>query len=212
MASYIKGDAVANATSYELAEKLSSGGYNKLAENSEINFNVSGLGLSVGDHTLVVKAKATGYEDSDYSNEIKYTVNEDGGSETTVDVTCVTEESHGEYNLATSSPGYIDSTNQYYSSSLYAPAGLYLTLPGGAKTIEMYYANNSANLTLAGLRANFFDASKTFISSVSGVSNSTAESGDPSYVADVPPNAAYMSYQVNKAYVSMHKVLVHCEV
>lgn len=73
MASYIKGDAVANATSYELAEKLSSGGYNKLAENSEINFNVSGLGLSVGDHTLVVKAKATGYEDSDYSNEVKYT-------------------------------------------------------------------------------------------------------------------------------------------
>lgn len=73
MASYIKGDAVANATSYELAEKLSSGEYNKLAENSEINFNVSGLGLSVGDHTLAVKARATGYEDSDYSNEVKYT-------------------------------------------------------------------------------------------------------------------------------------------
>lgn len=73
MASYIKGDAVANATSYELAEKLSSGEYTKLAENSEINFNVSDLGLSVGDHTLVVKAKATGYEDSDYSNEVKYT-------------------------------------------------------------------------------------------------------------------------------------------
>lgn len=73
MASYIKGDAVANATSYELAEKTASG-YNKLAENSEINFNVSSLGLSVGAHTLVVKAKATGYEDSDYSNEVVYTV------------------------------------------------------------------------------------------------------------------------------------------
>lgn len=72
MASYIKGDAVANATSYELAEKTASG-YNKLAENSEINFNVSSLGLSVGAHTLVVKAKATGYEDSDYSNEVTYT-------------------------------------------------------------------------------------------------------------------------------------------
>lgn len=73
MATYVKGDAVPNATSYELAEKSSVGEYTKLAENSEINFNVSALGLSVGDHALVVKAKATGYEDSDYSNEVKYT-------------------------------------------------------------------------------------------------------------------------------------------
>lgn len=73
MASYIKGDAVANATSYELAEKTGSG-YTTLAENSEIDFEVSALELATGDHTLVVKAKAEGFEDSDYSNEVVYTV------------------------------------------------------------------------------------------------------------------------------------------
>lgn len=47
--------------------------YAYLAENSEINFEVSALGLETGDHTLVVKAVAEGYEDSDWSNEIVYT-------------------------------------------------------------------------------------------------------------------------------------------
>lgn len=47
--------------------------YVSLATGSEINFDVSALGLAAGDHTLVVKAKADGYEDSDYSNEVVYT-------------------------------------------------------------------------------------------------------------------------------------------
>lgn len=69
---FVKGDAVENATSYELFEKVGSA-YNSLATANSINFNVSALGLSVGNHTLVVKAKADGYEDSDYSNEVVYT-------------------------------------------------------------------------------------------------------------------------------------------
>lgn len=71
MPTYIKGEKVANATSYELHEKVG-GSYNKLAEKNEINFEVSALGLAAGDHALVVKAKADGYEDSDYSNEVVY--------------------------------------------------------------------------------------------------------------------------------------------
>lgn len=80
MASYVKGNAVDNATSYELAEKTSSG-YTKLAEDTEINFDLSTLSLTTGDHTLVVKAKASGYTDSDWSNEVTYT---NGGGTTTV--------------------------------------------------------------------------------------------------------------------------------
>lgn len=72
MKSYIKGDAVENATSYELLEKHD-GNYNLLATANEINFEVSVLGLAEGNHILVVKAKADGYEDSDYSNEVVYT-------------------------------------------------------------------------------------------------------------------------------------------
>lgn len=47
--------------------------YEVRATKNEINFEVSALGLSAGNHTLVVKAKADGYEDSDYSNELVYT-------------------------------------------------------------------------------------------------------------------------------------------
>lgn len=73
MATYVIGNAVANATSYELFEK-GDGSYNSLATASEINFEVSALGLEEGDHILVVKAMADGYSDSAYSNEVTYTV------------------------------------------------------------------------------------------------------------------------------------------
>jgi hypothetical protein len=81
MATYVKGNAVANATSYELLEKTD-GTYTSLAEASEINFEVSALNLASGDHTLVVKAKANGYVDSDYSNEVVYSVAGESGGDT----------------------------------------------------------------------------------------------------------------------------------
>lgn len=52
---------------------ISETGYEKKATASEINFEVSALGLTAGEHTFVVKAKANGYEDSDYSNEVVFT-------------------------------------------------------------------------------------------------------------------------------------------
>lgn len=75
MATFVKGDAVADATNYELLEKTAEGAYTSLAEKNEINFEVSALGLAAGNHTLVVRAKAEGYENSDYSNEVIYLVN-----------------------------------------------------------------------------------------------------------------------------------------
>lgn len=51
--------------------------YHSLATKSEINFELTALGLGAGTHTLVVKAKADGYLDSDYSNEVMYTVEEE---------------------------------------------------------------------------------------------------------------------------------------
>lgn len=71
MATFVKGDAVPNATSYELFENVD-GTYTSLATASEINFEVSAMGLAEGLHYLVVKAKAEGYSDSDYSNEVVY--------------------------------------------------------------------------------------------------------------------------------------------
>lgn len=47
--------------------------YNKLSEKTTIDFEVSAMGLETGAHTLVVKATANGYDDSDYSNEVTYT-------------------------------------------------------------------------------------------------------------------------------------------
>ena len=42
--------------------------------NGTLNFDLSTLNLATGAHMLVVKAKADGYEDSDYSNTVTYTV------------------------------------------------------------------------------------------------------------------------------------------
>lgn len=71
MAKYIKGNPVANATSYELYKKVN-GVYTLLNTNSEINFNLDALDLAPAQYTLAVKAKADGYEASDYSNEVTY--------------------------------------------------------------------------------------------------------------------------------------------
>lgn len=79
MATYVKGDSVANATSYELAEKSGSD-YKTLTTGSEIDFDLSALSFTEGSHTLVVKAKASGYADSAWSNEVTYTVSADGDS------------------------------------------------------------------------------------------------------------------------------------
>lgn len=73
MANYIKGGAIANATSYELHEKVGSN-YNLLDTKNEINFNLDELSFEAGDHVLVVKARADGYKDSDFSNEVVYTL------------------------------------------------------------------------------------------------------------------------------------------
>ena len=74
MSTYVKGSAVANATRYDLLEKVGENQYNLLVgDAAEINFEVSALGLSEGDHVLVVVAQADGYADSDYSNEVVYT-------------------------------------------------------------------------------------------------------------------------------------------
>lgn len=75
MAAYVRGNMVTNATSYELLE-LTDGVYTSVASANEINFEVSALGLTPGDHVFVVKAKADGYIDSEYSNEVIYTVSE----------------------------------------------------------------------------------------------------------------------------------------
>ena len=45
-----------------------------IAKNTEINFNLSDISFGTGNHSLVVKAEATGKEDSDYSNIVTYTV------------------------------------------------------------------------------------------------------------------------------------------
>ena len=44
-----------------------------IAKNTEINFNLSNISFGTGSHSLVVKAKADGIEDSDYSNVVTYT-------------------------------------------------------------------------------------------------------------------------------------------
>ena len=91
-ANVITGDAVPNATGYELYEVMEdpnagggildietgdiSGTQNKIytlkATSSTLYFTLTTLGLSAGSHIFAVKATADGYTDSDYSNEVTY--------------------------------------------------------------------------------------------------------------------------------------------
>lgn len=68
----IKGANVADASAYELYEKIGTQ-YTLKTTGSSINFDLETLGLSLGEHTFVVRATATGYTPSDYSNEVVYT-------------------------------------------------------------------------------------------------------------------------------------------
>lgn len=69
----IKGNAVKNATAYELVEKAD-GEYISKGTNTECRFDTDELDLADGDHTFVVKAKAEGFNDSPYSNEVVVSV------------------------------------------------------------------------------------------------------------------------------------------
>lgn len=68
---YITGNAITNATSYDLYEKKS-GVYTKLSTENNIGFYLPSLGMASGNHTLAVKATAPNYPDSNYSNEVTY--------------------------------------------------------------------------------------------------------------------------------------------
>ena len=149
MATYVRGDAVANATSYELFEKVGST-YNSLSTAEEINFEVSAMGLAVGDHVLVVKAHADGWESSEYSNEKVYTVSKNG----VIDAAYLHENTVYEYVSTTTPVTYTlkeDTSKAYFCYDLvpvdadneyrfqYARAGFFL----------------DANKTVIGVRVNF---------------------------------------------------------
>ena len=151
MSVYVKGNTVANATSYELLEKTAGGAYNHIAEKNEINFEVSALGLAEGDHTLVVKAKASGYEDSNYSNEVVYTVE---------------------------SEGWVDITDQFVFTDggmLSANDGKYSTYAGWTATenyvdisaySELEFKMSKTSSTGTGSGNAFYDADKNYVSGI----------------------------------------------
>ena len=69
MALFIKGNNITNATEYELYRNCKDA-YTLLADNNEINFNLSPLVTADGVYKLAVKATSEGFEDSELSNEV----------------------------------------------------------------------------------------------------------------------------------------------
>jgi len=140
---YIKGNPVSNATQYSLNEKASDGTYSELTTSSEINFEVSALNLEAGSHTLVVKAKADGYEDSDYSNEVVYIV-EEGEAEWEVyspdGLATVTEENGVPTVTATNNKAVVFMKNTNQNFSFVSPAAS--ASDGGRMVIIGRYDSN----------------------------------------------------------------------
>lgn len=159
MATYVKGDEVTKTTdgtavtknvSYELFEKVGEA-YNSLSTAANINFEVSAMEFEPGDHTLVVKAKADGYEDSDYSNEVVYTAVEEGW----VDITdqfvftegAMINANDGKYSTYS---GWV-ATQDYIDLSAYSE-------------IEIKMSKTSSTGTGSGNA--FYDADKTYVSGI----------------------------------------------
>lgn len=176
MAYYIKGNAVANATSYELYEKKS-GIYNSLQTKNEINFDLSALNLATGDHVFVVKAKADGYEDSDYSNEVTYTVTESGGSTpTNYTITYNYVDSNGATINASTTETVVAGTSKTFTAS-------------DAPTIDGYTISN-VSPTSAVINSNTV---VTYIYTVDGVTGDELEAGTYTYT-----NSGYVAATTGK--------------
>lgn len=136
MAVFVKGSSVTNATSYELLEKVN-GSLNSLAEASEINFEVSAMGLAPGNHVLVVKAKADGYETSDPSNEVTYTVEDNSPKETTWYIDNA-EQAGKTFNYGENFPGAAARIDSVASAIRGVPINAVKFYPSGAGT--MFFA------------------------------------------------------------------------
>lgn len=152
---YVVGDAVTNATSYELLEK-DGNTYNKIATQDKggvISFEVSALGLTVGDHVLVVQAKGdeAKYLASDYSDPVTYTVTDEGW----IDITdqfvftegAMIDAKTGKY---TTYSGWV-ATEQYVDLSAYSE-------------IEIKMSKTSSTGTGSGNA--FYDADKNYVSGI----------------------------------------------
>lgn len=150
---YIKGNAVTNASSYELLEKTAEGEYNSLATANSINFEVSALGLAEGDHTLVVKAKGDGvnYTDSDVSNEVVYTVESEGWVDITDQFTFV------EGKMVSANDGNVSSYSGWVANEEYVDLSAY-------SEIEIKMSKTSSVNTGTGIA--FYDENKNYVSGV----------------------------------------------
>lgn len=171
MAYCIKGDAVPNATSYELAEKSGSD-YKTLTTGSEINFDLSTLSFTEGSHTLVVKAKASGYTDSAWSNEVTYTVSADGDSGSDTPALSIDIE---EGSLGSDSGKEIAYTNVWRTADYIAVAELTNTLSvtGSTWLVAVFDSNYSYLGQLATDQASLIKNSGQWLNSGDSISVST---------------------------------------
>ena len=139
---FVKGNKVANASSYELLERMADGSYRLIDTASDINFEVSALGLDAGAHTFVVQAEADGYKSSDHSNMVTYIVIGEGGNSggsTEPD----NPDSGGDVTPTTT--WYIDHANQLIDNNVDIASGNGLGITVGAFAYE-----DSVNAALIG--------------------------------------------------------------
>ncbi len=152
MATFVKGNAVPNASGYELLEKVGEA-YNALATASDINFEVSAMEFEPGDHLLAVKAKGDGvnYSDSDPSETVTYTVED----EDWVDIT--DQFDFTESGMISANDGKFTTYSGWVANEEYVDLSAY-------SEIEIKMSKTSSTATGTGLA--FYDADKNFVSGI----------------------------------------------
>lgn len=195
MAYYIQGNGVANATSNTLYKKTYSYDNIKgtIAEDrsvtgNNIKFNLKNSNLTDGIYSFLVKAKADGYTDSDYSNLISVVV--DGSI--TAEINLLEPEAIIMGQRVNRTTGAIETTTGEGSGHI-----VYNNID---PTMNIYYSGYIPSSTGTTTCAAFYDASGAWISSVIDATN------QGNYVRrkklDIPSNCRTIRTQVYNYNVS----------
>lgn len=208
MAKHVQGSAVANATSYKLFEKNGTNYTEKATQSigGNIDFDLSALAFAAGTHQLVVKAYASGYLDSAYSNEVSYVVQ---GTSTG---TKIVDEITG----VTMSGGTYGSGGSMYGVNVSLPAGTYISEIVFPACAGSKYANPTSSISIQEIVIYRVDTAGVISDELARVSNLASEpdaSGMHCY--RVPVNKTLsaesdLAFLINPADTSKEPTVPYC--
>lgn len=117
-----------------------------------IAFDLKTLGLSGGTHEIKVKARATGYRDSNFSNSVSYVVDQPAGGTVTLSVTEYRTEGADTFSVYdgqddTGTLLYEETSQLIGTRTLVCQSGYLYIEVSGLPTLYVYDVNTSSDIS-----------------------------------------------------------------